>query len=80
MAQDVLHTRSNDPSLASLRRTKHFALVIAIITFLLLVVSFGWRWEPYEQIVTGLLCYVSYMWHRRLGQRLAEAEAAARQP
>jgi len=79
MAQDAFQTQSADPSsIASLRRTRNFALVLSIAAFLLLAVSFGWRWEAYQQVITGLLCYVAYMWHRRLTRRLAEAEGPAR--
>lgn len=76
MTQDTIQSRSVGTSLSSLRQTKAIALVVSLVTFLVLAISFGWRWASYQQLIAGLAFYFAYMWHRRASQRLSETEAA----
>ena len=63
-----------NPSISSLRTTKGIALALSLITFALLAYSFFASMKPWYQVPAGLACYASYMWHRSLVKRLAEAE------
>jgi len=63
-------------AVSSLRRLRAIALGASLVSFLLLVVAFGWAWKPYEQAIVGIVCYISISWFRRVHQRLAAVEAA----
>ncbi|HLG86172.1 MAG TPA: hypothetical protein VKZ79_03140 [Alphaproteobacteria bacterium] len=76
MGGGVTVDKSANSSISSLRTTKHFALALSLITFALLAYSFFASMKPWYQVPAGLACYASYMWHRSLARRLAEAETA----
>ena len=68
--------KGTNPSISSLRTTKHFALALSLITFAALAYSFFASMKPWYQVPAGLACYAAYMWHRSLARRVAEAETS----
>ena len=76
MADDMTESRTIAATLSSLRLSKAIALAASLVTFLVLAISFGWRWPPFQQFIAGLIFYIAYTWHRRLSQRMAEFEAS----
>ena len=65
----------HEPSLGSLRMQKHLALALSLVSFGVLAFLFSTQQKPYYQVATGLVLYVSYMWHRSLIRRLEQAES-----
>ena len=74
----AIQDRGAGAAISSLRTTKHFALALSLLTFAALAYSFGASMKPWYQVPAGLACYASYMWHRSVARRLAEAEAASK--